>query len=117
MMDSRISVRWLALIGAVLIALYLCWQIAQPFLDVILWALVLAMVFTPVHRRIAARLQRPTLSAAVSTLLVIVTILGPATFITVAVINELRTIALGLNAPRRRLAGRQHTAGRTAARV
>jgi len=97
-MDSRISVRWLALIGAVLIALYLCWQIAQPFLDVILWALVLAMVFTPVHRRIAARLQRPTLSAAVSTLLVIVTILGPATFITVAVINELRTIALGLNA-------------------
>jgi predicted PurR-regulated permease PerM len=97
-MDSRISVRWLALIGAILIALYLCWRIAQPFLDVLLWALVLAMVFNPVHRRIQARLQKPTLSAGVSTLLVVVMILGPATFITVAVINELRTIALGLNA-------------------
>lgn len=97
-MDSRISVRWLALIGAVSIALYLCWRIAQPFLDVLLWALVLAMVFSPVHNRIQARLQKPTLSAALSTLLVVVMILGPATFITVAVINELRSIALGLNA-------------------
>ena len=97
-MDSRVSVRWLALIAAVVIALYLCWRIAEPFLDVLLWALVLAMVFTPVHRRIQARLHGPTVSAAVSTLLVVVTILGPATFITVAVVNELRSIALGLNA-------------------
>ena len=95
-MDTRLT-RWLALVAALLVALYLCWRIVQPFLNVLLWALVLSMVFAPVHRRIRQRLHSHTTSAAVSTLLVVVMILGPTTFITVAVINELRRIALGLD--------------------
>src|SRR5688572_9639357 len=69
----------------------------QPFIDVLLWAIVLAVVFTPIHRRIEARLQRPSLSAAISTLLVVVTILGPATFITIAVVGELGKVAGSLS--------------------
>jgi predicted PurR-regulated permease PerM len=97
-MESRLSARWVALIAALIVALYLCWQMVQPFTNVLLWAVVLAIVFRPVHARIDARLHRPWLSAAVSTLLVIVTILGPVTFITIAVIGELRSLALGLDA-------------------
>ena len=92
-MDSRLSVRWIALLTALVIALYLCWQMVQPFANVLLWAVVLWVVFTPVHRRIDARLQRPSLSAAVSTLLVICVIVGPVSFITVAVVGELRDVA------------------------
>ena len=44
------SPRWLALVAALLLALYLCWRLIQPFLDVLLWATVLVVVFRPVHR-------------------------------------------------------------------
>ena len=72
---SSQNVRWLALLLALLAALYVCWLMLQPFVNVLLWALVLVVVFMPVHRRIVARLGSPTSSAALSTLLVVVTIL------------------------------------------
>lgn len=97
-MDSRFPLRWLALIVLLGAAVYLCWQILQPFLLVLLWAVVLAVVFAPAHQRITARVASPTIAAAVSTLLVVVTILGPVTFITIAVVNEARNAAAALGA-------------------
>jgi predicted PurR-regulated permease PerM len=87
-----------ALIALLAVAVYLCWQILQPFMNVLLWAVVLAVVFAPIHQRICRRIANPAVAAGVSTLLVIVTILGPVTFITVAVINEARSVAAVLGA-------------------
>jgi predicted PurR-regulated permease PerM len=92
-MQSSFSPRWFALVAALLFALYLCWRLIQPFLDVLLWAGVLVVVFQPVHRRLSARLGRPNWAATCSTLLVIVTILLPVTLITLAVVQELRLLA------------------------
>ena len=75
------------------IALYLCWRMVQPFLDVILWAVVLAVVFFPLHRRIRSRLASASTAAICSTLVVVVLILLPATAITAAVIRELAAAA------------------------
>ncbi len=97
-MNSRFSLRWLALLALLACALYVCWQILQPFLSVLLWAVVLAVVFAPAHARIEQRVATPGLAAAISTLLVIVTILGPVTFITIAVVNEARGVAATLGA-------------------
>jgi predicted PurR-regulated permease PerM len=63
---------------------------------VLLWAVVLVVVFYPVHRRLDARLKRPSLSAALSSLLVIVTILVPLTLILFAVVRELTGLAQNL---------------------
>ena len=91
-------------LGVVLaLALYLCWLMLQPFINVILWAAVLAVVFYPMHRRIHARVGSPTGAAALSTLLVIVLILLPATFITIAVVRELAGAADQLQAGVQRL--------------
>jgi predicted PurR-regulated permease PerM len=68
----------------------------RPFVDVLLWAAVLVTMFYPVHRRLVASSGRPGVSAAVSTLTVIVIVLLPATFITLAVTNELRGAVAGL---------------------
>jgi predicted PurR-regulated permease PerM len=95
-MRSEFRASWIALIVALVAGLYLCWRIVLPFLDVLMWAAVLTTVFQPVHRRLKARLRRPAWTATLSTLLVIVTILGPVTLITVAVVDELRDIARGL---------------------
>ncbi|MGE3510061.1 MAG: AI-2E family transporter [Vicinamibacterales bacterium] len=90
---SSLTARWLALVLALMAALYVCWLMLQPFLDVLLWALVLVAVFMPIHRRLLERVQRPTVAATLSTLLVVVTILAPATLVTVAVVGELSDIA------------------------
>jgi predicted PurR-regulated permease PerM len=95
-LDGQQVTRWAALLAALAVALYLCWQIIQPFVNVVLWAVVLAIVFAPVHRRINAALQRPWLTAAISTILVILTIVGPVSFVTVAVVAELRAVAATL---------------------
>jgi predicted PurR-regulated permease PerM len=92
-MLMSLTARGLALVAATLIAVYLCWRMLLPFIDVILWAFVLAVVFQPVHRRIVARVGTPGWAAAISTLLVIVTILGPVTMITLAVVDEVRAVA------------------------
>jgi predicted PurR-regulated permease PerM len=91
-------------LGVVLaIALYICWLMVQPFVNVILWATVLAVVFFPLHRRIRLRVASPSGAAILSTLLVVVLILLPATFITIAVVRELAGAADNLQAGVQRL--------------
>jgi predicted PurR-regulated permease PerM len=62
----------------------------QPFVGVLLWAIVLVVVFYPAHRRLQAWVGSPGTAAACSTLLVIVTILLPVVGVTFAVGRELR---------------------------
>src|SRR3954464_9997709 len=77
-------------------ALYLGGLMPQPFINVLLWASVLAVVFYPTHRRIRARLQSATAAAAASTLLVLILILVPVTVLTIAVVRELSGAAAKL---------------------
>ena len=87
------QVRWLGLFAATVVALYLCWAMLRPFVEVVLWAVVLVIVFFPVHRRIQARVGSPGWSAVLSCLLVIVVILVPLTLLTLAVVSELTRFA------------------------
>ena len=89
MKERKIQARWLALVVATAIALYLCWLMVKPFVNVLAWAAVLVIVFYPLHKRLVARTHRPATSALLSSLLVILTILIPLTLITIAVANEL----------------------------
>ncbi len=77
-------------------ALYLCWLMLQPFLNVLLWASVLVVVFYPMHSRIRSRTGSATAAAAASTLLVVVLILFPVTLLTIAVVRELTGAAAHL---------------------
>jgi len=78
------------LIAVAGVALYLSYIIAKPFLNPIFAALVLAIVFYPVHARIDSRLRRPNLAASISTILVIFVIAIPAVFLGISVTRELR---------------------------
>jgi len=69
-----------------------------PFLGVIAWATVLVILFYPVHKRLARRLNRPSLAALISCVLVILIILVPIALITVAVFNELTNALQSLQA-------------------
>lgn len=88
MTDYKRQVRWWVLLFVTVIALYLCWLMVQPFIGVLAWATVLVIVFYPIHRRLVQRTKRPALSALLSCILVILTILVPVVLLTVAVLNE-----------------------------
>jgi predicted PurR-regulated permease PerM len=81
--------KWAILLGATAVAIYLCGQVLRPFLDVIAWSIVLVITFYPVHQRLLRRTSRRSLSAFISSLLVVLTILIPVLLITALVINEI----------------------------
>src|SRR4051794_6304392 len=89
----RFRARWLALLAATAIALYVCWLMLAPFVEVLMWAAVLAIVFYPVHLWIVRRTGRPGWAALLSCLLVVGVIVIPLAGVTLAVINEARDTA------------------------
>ena len=88
--------RWLAVLAATGIALYLCWLMLRPFVIVLEWATVLVIVFYPIHTRLTTRIKRPGLCALVSSVLVILIIVVPFSLLTVALVNELASTARSL---------------------
>jgi predicted PurR-regulated permease PerM len=86
--DNR-QIRWWMLLAVTAVASYLCWLMLQPFVAVLAWAAVLVIVFYPIHQRLLKRLKKPSLSALLSCILVILTILVPVVLVTIAVLNEL----------------------------
>jgi predicted PurR-regulated permease PerM len=81
--------RWIAVLAATALVLYICWLMLKPFLAVLGWASVFVIVFYPVHRRIVARVRRPGLSALISSLLVILIVVLPLAFLVTALAREL----------------------------
>ncbi|HEY0367569.1 MAG TPA: AI-2E family transporter [Pyrinomonadaceae bacterium] len=88
MRDQIDQARWIAVLAVTTIALYLCWLMLRPFMGVLAWAIVLVIVFHPVHERVATRLERRSWSALVSCVLVILVVVLPLTLLAAAVIQE-----------------------------
>ena len=75
--------------AAFIFLLYQLYQVFAAFLGPILWAVILAMLFYPVHLRIVTLLRnRATATALLSTLLVIVAIVGPTLSLSSVVTRE-----------------------------
>jgi len=91
--ERKMYTRWIALLVAAGLALYVCWLMLLPFIQVLAWAAVLVIVFYPIHQRIAAHTKHPGWSALISTALVIAAILIPVSLITLAVANEMPEVA------------------------
>ena len=71
--EATFSTRWsrehclvLVLAGVTVLALYLCFRLLEPFLPALAWALALAVVFHPLHRRIEARVSNPDVAAGIT---------------------------------------------------
>lgn len=82
------NTRWVALLATMAIVLYLCWLIIQPFIDVVLWGTVLAMVSYPAYLKLRGRGHSAHMAAALTTILVVLVVLIPAAFVTTAVVKQ-----------------------------
>ena len=95
-MITKQATTWF-LVAVAAIALYLCYRIAEPFLNPIFAAIVLAIVFYPLHARIEWSVARPNLAAAISTIVVMIVVAIPAVLLGVAVTNELNEVYQSLS--------------------
>ncbi|MEQ1946752.1 MAG: AI-2E family transporter [Bryobacteraceae bacterium] len=68
------------LIVATAAAVYLCWQIAQPFIAVATWALALAVVMLPLQERLEPRMKAGS-AAFLAVLAVTWILIGPAVWL------------------------------------
>ncbi len=98
------------MLAATAIALYLCWLMLKPFMGVLAWAIVLVIVFYPVHKEIARRMQRRSLSALISCVLVVLVVVLPLTLLAVAVGQELAKVVPNLPASLSQLSSQQPAA-------
>ena len=74
-------VRTLVLIGVTTIGIYICYRMALPFLGAFVWALALAVLFSPFHRMLVSKTKHPNLAAAVTVLVVGLVVVVPAIFV------------------------------------
>lgn len=107
MKDQIEQARWIAVMAATAIALYLCWLMLRPFIGVVAWAIVFVIVFYPVHQRLGTRIKRRGLHAFLSCLLVVLVVVLPLTLLTVAVAEELAKFVPNLPSQASELAHRQ----------
>jgi predicted PurR-regulated permease PerM len=78
----------LVLVAAIGFGIYLCFRLAMPFLAALVWSVALAVVFTPFHRWLEARLKRRNLAAGVSVLAVGLMVVVPAVFVGQRLVQE-----------------------------
>jgi predicted PurR-regulated permease PerM len=95
--------RWLAVLVITAIALYLCWRMLEPFLSVLLWATVLVIIFYPLYERLVEKTRRPSISAILSILLIMIAVIMPVVLISLAVANELSQLVNNLQAAGQKL--------------
>ena len=84
-------------IGALLIMLYWCYSIISPFVDIILWAVIISVALYPTHVALAARLGgRGKLSATLLVLIGIAVVAVPSWLLADSTIGGLQEIAAEL---------------------
>lgn len=92
----RATIIFLVALGAV--TLWLCYLIAKPFLKPVFFAVVLAIVFRPLHARLHRLVRGANAAALLSTLCVLLTVVIPAFLLSAALRNELTVAYQSLSA-------------------
>lgn len=78
---------WVFLALLLIVSLAFVW-VVTPLYGAILWGIVIAIMFAPVHRRICAQVRRPNLAALATLGLIVAIVILPLTVFIIALANE-----------------------------
>jgi predicted PurR-regulated permease PerM len=78
---ARSRVQTVVLTLASVLAMYICYQLAAPFLPAATAALALAVLFAPLQRWLESKLKHPSVAALATVLVIGVSVAVPATFV------------------------------------
>jgi predicted PurR-regulated permease PerM len=78
---------------ALSLLMYFCFEIIKPFVTLLIWASVLAITLYPLHKRITRLLKgRKWISASIITIVMFLFIIGPATMLILATVDEFKVL-------------------------
>lgn len=84
---------------ALALVLVWCFRILEPFITPLVWGSVIAIALYPLHKALTKRLRnRNGLSATLITVLMILIILGPAVWLLLATVDEIKDLAAAYRA-------------------
>jgi predicted PurR-regulated permease PerM len=89
-------IRQLTLLVATAIGLVACYLLTIPFLPPLAWALTVAVLAAPLHRRLQRRLRHPNVSASISVLVLAVVVFLPLALLVQHLVVVLSTGMVGL---------------------
>lgn len=76
---------------------YLTYKILDPFLNSIAWAIVFAIVFYPLYIALLRCMKYKSLASAMTVSIIILIILGPFTYLSFLLVDDIRNFLEGLN--------------------
>jgi predicted PurR-regulated permease PerM len=106
---SPARLRGMALAVLAALGIYLCYRMAQPCIPSLVWAGALALVFTPFHRWIQARVRRRNLAAAFSLVIIGLLVVAPGTWFAQMLAEQATSVPE--NIQKQIAAGKWHIAG------
>ncbi len=71
---------------------YLTYQIFQPFLTSIMWAVVFCVVFYPVYAFTLRRIKLQAVASLITLLLILIAVIGPFSYISYSLVSEVSDI-------------------------
>ena len=86
------NVRTVAFVALTAGALFFCAWLGWPFLPALTWAVALAVLAMPLHRRIERVVSHPNVAAALSTTTVVLLIGVPVTIVTAKLIGDSQSV-------------------------
>jgi predicted PurR-regulated permease PerM len=87
------QLRWLVWLILTGLMLFLCWKMLEPFVNILLTAVVQVTVFLPLHKHVLKRLKNPSLSALATICLILVIVTAPLIAVTITTISQATNMA------------------------
>ncbi|OOF34236.1 AI-2E family transporter [Salinivibrio costicola] len=85
----RVESKHWTLIAALIIAVYACYLLIEPYIGAIVLAFIVSLLFFPVHKRIEEKIgQRPNTASVLSCILITFIIFIPLTVVAGAIIDQ-----------------------------
>jgi len=79
---------------ALSLLIYFCFEIIKPFVTLLIWGSVLAITLYPLHKKLTGILKgRKWISASIITLIMFLLIIGPATMLMLATVDEFKVLS------------------------
>jgi predicted PurR-regulated permease PerM len=87
------QLRWLVWLILTGLMLFLCWKMLEPFVNILLSAIVQVTVFLPLHRYVQKKLKNPSLSALATLCIILLIVTAPLVAITMGTISQATNMA------------------------